>query len=166
MGLIARIFGGVSRQELDGIRLDMSQPFWELSGETDYALLLAALPELLPSDCVLYLEGGSPRGELLEFLTQHAVPERAHVACGTIWPRPKIFHVPATPQTLARLANLMESCAWPELSVHFHVYRDQTVLLEWHDVFDQEMLLSATLPEPSVRAFAAKLGMRLEPSRR
>lgn len=166
MGIIARIFGGVSREEMHGIHLDINQPFWELSGKTDYSSLFAALPELLPESCVLYFEGGSPSSDLLAFLTEHGIPERAHVACGTIWPRPKIFHVPATPEALARLAELMQSCAWPELAWHFHVYRDQTVLLEWHDAFSQEMLLSGTLHESKLRAFAAKLGMLLEPGSR
>jgi hypothetical protein len=57
MGLLARIFGAVSREEMRGIRLDLTRPFWEVSGETDFAALFAALPDLLPSECVFYFEG-------------------------------------------------------------------------------------------------------------
>jgi hypothetical protein len=46
MGLLARIFGSL---EPDGIRLDATHPFWEVSGETDFPALLAALPDLLPT---------------------------------------------------------------------------------------------------------------------
>ncbi len=53
----------------------------------------------------------------------------------------------------------MESCAYPELAIHFHVYRGSTVLLEWHDAFTQSMLLSGQLPEPKVKAFAQRLHM-------
>ena len=80
MGMIAKIFGAVPRQARSGIHLNMTHPFWEVSGETDFPSLLTALPELLPEECVLYFEGGSPSGKLLEFLRAHAVPERAHVA--------------------------------------------------------------------------------------
>jgi hypothetical protein len=159
MGLLAKIFGAVPRKEMSGIRLDMKHPFWEVSGEIDFPSLLMALPDLLPEECVLYFEDGSPSGELLEFLRAHGVPERAHVAYGTIWPKPTFFHLPATPETMARLADIMESCAFPELAIHFHIYRDQTVLLEWHDAFTQPMLLSGELPEQKVKAFAERLHM-------
>jgi hypothetical protein len=159
MGLLAKIFGAVSRDEMRGICLDMGRPFWEASGKTDFASLLMALPELLPEECVLYFEGGWPSGELLKFLQEHSVPERAHVAYGTIWPKPSVFHLPATLKTMSRLAELMGSCADPELAIHFHVYRDQCVLLEWHDAFTQPMLLSGELSEQTVRRFAEALHM-------
>jgi hypothetical protein len=159
MGLLAKIFGAVSREEMSGIRLDMSRSFWEVSGQTDFPALLSALPDLLSGECVLYFEGGAPSGELLEFLRQHRIPERAHVAYGTIWPKPTVFHLVAAAQTMGRLAELMRSHAYPELAIHFHVYRDQTVLLEWHDAFAQPMLLAGELPEPQVRAFAERLKM-------
>ncbi|HOX03597.1 MAG TPA: hypothetical protein P5555_15170 [Candidatus Paceibacterota bacterium] len=159
MGLLAKIFGAVPREEMSGIRLDMTRPFWEVAGEADFPSLLTALPDLLPEECLLYFEGGSPNGELLEFLRAHGVPERAHVAYGTIWPKPTAFHLPATPETMSRLAELTRSCAYPELAIHFHVCRGQSVLLEWHDAFTQPMLLSGEFPEQRVRTFAERLHM-------
>lgn len=166
MGLLAKIFGAVPREEMSGIHLDTQHPYWEVSGESDFPSLFTALPVLLLDGCILYFEGGSTSGELLEFLRAHEIPERTHVAYGTIWPKPSVFHVPAIPETLQRLTELTRSCASPELADHFHVYADQTVLLEWHDVFDQPMLLSGVFPEQRVRTFAEKLHMsykRVEP---
>jgi len=159
MGILAKIFGGVGREEADGIRLDSQKPFWEVSGETDFPHLLRALPCLVSENCILYFEGGSPSGPLKDFLDTRAIPERAHVAFGTIWPRPRVVHVPATVENLEELATLTQSCAFPELAIHFHVYQQQSVLLEWHDVFDQEMLLSGELVEEMVQTFCAKLSM-------
>lgn len=159
MGLLAKIFGAVSREEMDGIRLDATGPFWELSGATDFPSLLSALSALLPQGCVLYFDGGWPSEELAQFLREQAVPERAHVAYGTIWPRPAVFHVPATTGTLKRLAELMRSHAAPELAIHFHVYQDRTVLLEWYDAFAQSMGLAGLFAEDQVRLFATQLGM-------
>lgn len=48
MGLLAKIFGGVPRDELSGIRLDMSRPFWEVSGKTDFPSLLGAPAAVAP----------------------------------------------------------------------------------------------------------------------
>lgn len=160
MGLLAKLFGAVSREEMNGIRLVTTRPFWELSGKTDFPSLLPALAALLPQGCVLYFEGGSPSGELAQFLRAHAVPERAHVVYGTIWPRPSVVHVPATSVTITRLAELMRSRASPELAVHFHVYRDQTALLEWYDAFDQPVGLAGLFSEDQVRRYAERLGMQ------
>jgi hypothetical protein len=159
MGLLAKILRVVPREERGGISLDPSQPFWEVSGETDFSALFKALTELLPQECLLYFEGGAPTGEIAEFLREQAVPERAHVACGTVWPRAAVFHVPATPEVLARLSGLMESRACPELAIHFHVYRGQTLLLQWHDAFTQPMLLSGNFTEAEVKRFCERLGM-------
>ncbi|MEJ5277179.1 MAG: hypothetical protein WHU94_14820, partial [Thermogemmata sp.] len=161
-GLLAKIFGAVSREEMRGISLDTTGPYWELSGATDFPSLLEALETLLPPGCVLYFEDGGPSGELARFLREHAVPERAHLAYGTIWPRPLIFHVPATADTIRRLAELMRSRLAVELAVHFHVYRDQTVLLEWYDAFTQPMRLAGLFSEDQVRLFAQRLGMVYE----
>lgn len=166
MGLLGKLFRAVPSEEMSGIHLDVQHPRWEVSGETDFPSLFTVLPELLPDGCILYFEDGSPDGELLDFLRAHSVPKHAHVASGTIWPRPKVFRVPAESEPLQRLAELTRSCASPELAVHFHVYRDQKVLLEWHDVFDQEMLLSGEFPEQRVRTLADRLHMsyqRVEP---
>lgn len=160
MGLLARIFGAVSRNELNGIRLETTQPYWEVSGESSFPPVLRSLTALLPDGCILYFEGGSPSGSLADFLQKHSVPEQAHVACGTIWPRPRTFHLPASNAVLAGLAEEMEHRAAPELAVHFHVYREQTVLLEWHDVFSQPMLLSGRFTEQRVRAFCDAVGLR------
>jgi hypothetical protein len=159
MGLLAKIFGAVPREEMSGIRLDITHPFWEVSGKADFPSLLTVLPDLLPEESILYFEGGSPSGALLDFLRAHCIPERAHVAYGTIWPKPTVFHLPATPETMSRLVELTRSCAYPELAIHFHVYCGQSVLLEWHDAFTQPMLLSGELPEQRVRTFAERLHM-------
>jgi len=159
MGLFAKIFRIVPRDEMNGIHLNLAIPFWEVSGNTDFPHLFSALSDLLPPDCILYFEDGSPSGQLAQFLHEHGVPERTHVAYGTIWPRPAVYHVPATPESISRLSELMSSNAYPELAIHFHVYRAQTVLLEWHDAFDQPMLLSAEFLEPQVTAFTENLKM-------
>jgi hypothetical protein len=157
VGILSKLLSRIPPPE--GIRLDIRYPFWELSGETDFSSLLLALPQLLPQGCVLYFEGGSPSADLLKFLQSQLVPERAHVARGTIWPKPRVFHLSAALETMTHLADLMHSRVYPKLAIHFHVYRDQTVLLEWHDAFTQPMLISGDLPEDLVRAFATQLQM-------
>jgi hypothetical protein len=164
MGWLARLFGATPREDLSGIHLDTTQSFWELDGQTDFPRLLRALSDFLPDGCILYFEGGSPDKGLLEFFNTRGIPEQSHVAVGTIWPKPSCFHVPATRQNLFELAALAESRAEPEVAVHFHVYRDAEVLLEWYDVFYQPMCLSAEFPEHVVRALGDVLSMTLKNS--
>ena len=160
MGWLARLFGAVPKEEMGGIRLDMSGAYWEIDGPKTFVELFNALQGWLPEGAVLYFEGGSPDAEIDDFIATYSIPEQAHVAMGTIWPRPKVFHVPATATVLTDLARIAEHHAEPELAIHFHVYRNDSVLLDWHDAFFQPMLLSRAIPEEQVKAFANKFGKK------
>ncbi len=161
MGWLGKLTGATPKEKLDGIRINIHRPFWELDGKTDFSCLFRALKEFLPNNSTLYFEGGSPRNELLTFLKTHAIPEEAHVAVATLWPKPLYYHIPATEQNLDRLAEFSEFCAQPELAVHFHVYHQGKVLLEWHDAFGQPMLLDGAIPENKIVSFANTLSMKL-----
>ncbi len=160
MGLLSKLFQATPKKELKGIHLDLNQPFWELDGKTDFPSLLRALVGFLPEGSILYFEGGLPAGRLLEFIESHRIDEQSHVEVGTLWPRPRIYHVPATPKNLTELADLMEGFAEPELAVHFHVYCDAKIILGWHDAFTQPMLLAGSLEEEKVKALGKKLNMK------
>ncbi len=159
MSLLGKLLNAVFRPELGGMSLNLAEPFWELSGETNFPSLFAALPILLPAGCVLYLEGGYPEDGLLKFLQTHEAQDTVKIASGTVWPKPKVFHLPATSSVLDRLTKLTQSCAEPEVAAHFHVYCGQAVLLEWHDVFTQPALISGRLPGENIRRFAERLGL-------
>lgn len=158
LGWLGKLLGVVPKEEMEGIRLNTTEPYWEVDGPRTFEELLNALISSAPENAVLYLEGGSPDAEIGGFLAARSVPEVSHVAIGTIWPRPQVFHVPATSEALGELARIMGHHAEPELAVHFHVYRDDDVLLEWHDAFSQPMLVSGAIPEEKVKALADKLG--------
>ena len=156
--MFSRLFGAAeSKKELEGIRLDTGAQHWELSSPEDFPTLFKALGSILPSNAYLYFEDGTPSKELREFLDQAAVPEPVHLALGTIWPKPRYFHVPATPKNLERLADLSEHCAGPELAIHFHVHADKQVLIEWHDAFSGPMLVSSAFSEEKIRKLAEAL---------
>ncbi len=161
MGLFRKLIRATPKEELKGISLDLNQPFWELEGKTDFPSLLRALSRFLPDGCVLYFEGGSPRGKLLEFIESHRIEEQTHVAIGTLWPRPRRCHIPATNRNIRELASLAEHVAEPELAIHFHVYRNGEILLEWHDAFTQPMLLSGSLKEEKIGTLAKDLKMKI-----
>ena len=158
MGWLKNLFRTVPKEEMEGIHLDTTQPYWETIGPRGFTELFKALQGWLPPNAVLYFEGGSPDAEINDFMANFSIPEQTHVAMGTIWPRPKVFHVPATEAVLKKLTSIMEHHAEPELAVHFHVYQDNTVLLEWDDAFDQSLLISGSILEETVKVFADKIG--------
>lgn len=160
MGIISKIFGAVSKQEMDGAHIDLNQPFWEVEGETDFPKLFSALEMIVPENSVLYFEGGSQNKLLIEFFDKHAIPEQLHMAFGTIWPRPDVYHIPTTQENFSELIKISERCAYPELAIHFHVYHENEVLLEWHDAFIQPMLLAGTIEEEKVKSLAKTLSMK------
>lgn len=158
MGWFARFIGATQEMETNGIRLNTILPHWEVHGPNTFTELFHALRGWLPEGAIIYLEGGSLDAEINDYIATHSIPEQAHVATGTIWPRPKVFHIPATEAILIELGRIMEHHVEPELAVHFHVYCANAVLLEWHDAFSQPMLISGSIPEEQVKLFADKVG--------
>jgi hypothetical protein len=159
MGVLGRLLGVVPKHERNGICLG-SDARWEVTAPTELPSFLRALAQFVPDDAILYLEGGSPRDAVKAFLETHCVPEVTHLAMGTIWPRPQVFHLPATPGNLSDLARLAEQCCAAEIAVHLHVYRDGRVLLEWHDAFSGDPLyISGSVSEDNVAAFCKALAL-------
>jgi hypothetical protein len=39
MGLLGRLFGATPKEELNGIKLNLNESFWELKGKTDFPSL-------------------------------------------------------------------------------------------------------------------------------
>ncbi len=160
MGFLAKLFGATPREQLKGISLDRNSA-WEVSPASDLPAFLRALPKILPGDAVLYLEGGTPPEELKAFLSARFVPERCHLAMGTIWPKPETFHLPATEQNLAQLAELVERCAAPQAAEHLHAYARDKVMLEWYDaLWKDQLYLSSAIPEGNFRSFCSALGLK------
>ena len=162
MGFLARLFNSVPKAERNGISLDYKIPQWKVSATKNLSSLMRALAKLIPEGSTLYLEGGTPGKELLRFFEERSVPERSHIAMGTIWPWPRVFHLPATHENLLQLADLAERSALPEVAIHLHVYQDDRVLLQWHDAFFDPFYISKEIPEDKVRTFCDGLSIQYE----
>jgi hypothetical protein len=120
--------------------------------------LLAAISAALPRDAVLYLEGTSFAPEVAQFLEAREPDETPKVERGTIWPRPRGFHLPLSGGGLEQLRVLAPRHAGPEVAHHLVVYRGGDVLLWAHDAGGGDVLLSRSLPAETVAAFVEALG--------
>lgn len=160
MGILARLFNFVPPKELKGVSLG-HDAYWQVGGKVELPSLLRALPNLVPQNAILYLEGGTPPQEVRTFLDAYCVPEVTHLAMGTIWPRPHVFHLPATSENLGRLADLAAECSAFEVAIHLHVYEQNKVLLEWYDAFGEDpMYLRRDISEEKVRMFCSELALQ------
>lgn len=156
--LVGRLFGG-AKVGHEGITLDTDE-VWEVGPTRDAAAFIRALPELLPEGTLLYLEGRPTSREAAAFLEAHRVAPQTEVGRGTIWPKPRTFHLPMSRDTVAALADLFESHASPEICDHFHAYRETRVLLCWYDAFyDDPVLVRGDVSEEAVRRFCHRLGV-------
>jgi hypothetical protein len=155
--MFARILGAAPRNEWDGLRFSDSS-YWQVQGTRDAAAFLNALPQLLPSGSILYFEGTTER-PVSDFLVVRALAAPERIAIGTIWPRPRRYHVPFSEQLVAALEAIVRSTPIAYLCTHVHAYKARSMLLEWYDAFGADpMRISSTLTESSVQSFAARLG--------
>jgi hypothetical protein len=154
---MSRVLNAVPPEEMEGLHL--TGPSWEVPGKhLDHSAFLRSLPVLVGTDAVLFLEGGAHPSDIKQFLKSHCV-DGPKIARGTIWPRAEIFHVPARADVLQDLADLADHCASPELCNHLHVYRQDVVLLEWHDAFADPFFVSKKVPLQNLQSFCETLSL-------
>ena len=150
--------GVVSPEEMEGLRLP-SGPCWAIAARPwDSVEAFSALPILAGEGSTLYLEGGSHSDEVSAFLDEHQVSPLEEIERGTIWPKERVFHLPATPAVFDGFAKLADHHAEPEICSHLILYRAGAVLADWYDAFDRDIYANITIPEETVRAFAEAVG--------
>jgi hypothetical protein len=129
---------------------------WVIKGLSDYEQFFRHLHHLLPeSGAVIYMEGVAISSDVRDFLEKNSAPALQEVRRGTIWPKPSIFHLPASPDVLKCLADLASHHAYPEIADHCHAYTKDGMILQWYDACDPGCPLGAgpTLTEEQVKAF-------------
>ena len=124
----------------------------------DFYALLRAIDEVMPEGAVLCLEGTSIVDEVAAFLDTRQPVDPPAVEANTLWPKPRLFHLPLSGTNLAELRALAEHHAEPEVADHLVVYRDRDVLLWAHDAGAGYVTASRFLPEETVERFRSSLG--------
>ena len=130
----------------------------EVGYVTDLYALLRAIDEAMPKDAVLYVEATAIAPDVASFLGTRTAQDRRQITPNTLWPKPKVFHLPLTGKNLAEFRNLAEKHAEPEVADHLVVYRGEDVLLWAHDAGDGYVDVARGLSEPILEAFRDALG--------
>lgn len=162
MSWFRRILGGKAHPESPHGYL-CERPHWRVVGVKVFSPSFRELPSLVPKGSVLYIENTRFDRDVNEFLVPRAVEApRGLVRAGTIWPKPKFFHVPITQPDMQGLAELSERHAEPEVADHMVVYRESTILLEWYDAGFDPIFLSKEIDEKKVKVFCAQGGAKYD----
>lgn len=157
MKWIYKLFNAVPPEERRGISL--KNPKWEISACHDMPAFLRSLIDLIPENSILYLEDGSPDKEISNYLKERIINSSVQIELGTIWPRPRCYHIPFTTENINGLADVMERHVTPEAAIHLHVYKDNKILLQWYDAFFDPMFISEVIDEEKIKQFCEKLSL-------
>jgi hypothetical protein len=124
---------------------------------SDLYELLRAIDEVMPRDATLYIEGTSVAADVERFLAQRPADAWHEVEAGTLWPKPKVFHLPLSGTSLTELRELAARHAEPEICDHLVVYREGEALLWAHDAGHGDVLVSRDLPRETLSRLEASL---------
>jgi hypothetical protein len=133
---------------------------WKVTGVSDHSAFFRNLPQILPANAVLVLEGGRHPEGLLAFVRKHEVTAGMEIATGTFWPRQPVHHLSATATVLRELADLTEQCAAPEVCDHLHAYKGGEMLLQWFDAFSEPLYVSKLVSQEQLELLCASLGVQ------
>ncbi len=147
----ARVSAGVSRHLCmhDGWDID--------EGTVNSVLFFRVIAEHFPEATTLFAEGTSISKDVQTLYEAHADPGKYLPGAQILWPTSKKFRCVFSSRLCSSLSALAEHHAEPELLHHLFLYTDSEPLLEWHDAFANVLMLSETLSESRVQAFAAAI---------
>jgi hypothetical protein len=75
--------------------------YWEVTCRGRYSgrRILVTIAEILPPDLTLYVEGTSISPVVAAYFGSRPAPHPSPVATSIIWPRPKAYRMPMTPDS-------------------------------------------------------------------
>jgi hypothetical protein len=138
--------------------------FWVVTGITDYATFFRNVAFVLPeAPTYLYLEGTRTAPEVAAFMDTHAIAPQQPVRAGTVWPQPRLWHLPVSQELVDSLAAFAARHATAQIAHHCHIYTSAGMILQWYDACDQEcpIGLAASISEAQAQRFADATGATL-----
>jgi hypothetical protein len=142
----------------DGI--DIDTPFhWVVEGLKQPSPFFKHLPELLPTDSILYVEGAGIAADVAKYYTTNRAHTAVEVVRDSIFPVPDIYHFRFSPDISRRLQQFAESRSVPEMFDHLKAYKGESLLFTFHDAFDGWLRISEHLPDEKIERFCKALGV-------
>ena len=132
----------------------MNESRWEVTGITSLPAFFRALPWLVPNKSVLCFEGGEWPDRAQNVLDAISLNMELEARPGY-----EGYYLSITEEHMAKLAELAENSAEPEIAIHlFMLPGDEKGILEWYDLPDDPIYISETIEQQSVAHFAEAIG--------
>lgn len=123
----------------------------QLGHVTDLPQLLRAIADIAHNTYYIYLEDPAS-DEVVRFLDIHQdAPAPMEVERGTLWPRPKTFHLRASRENMSELIAFSDRMSAVEVAEHLLVYDKNRVLIEAYDVGDSYVRVNRALGPDSIK---------------
>ena len=132
--------------------------YWKIDGITDPQAFFSHLPKIFPHGMTLLFEGLEIGASAKAFYEEFPALYRKNVACDGIDPVPDSHHVAFGPTFTERLCQLIASQGMAAAFYHFKGYSEQEIVFTFHDAFEDELVISTSVPESAVQEFANALG--------
>ena len=132
-------------------------PCWRLSPPRDFCEFLRELPKFVPEGSILCLEGGDAY-DVDEYLAARPAIYENETDQGWLRHRPKVFYIPITEANLIGLGDLSERHAEPEVANSISVYRDDQIIMSWHDLPFDPIYVSTQFDEQKLKKLGDVLG--------
>lgn len=158
MGWLAKLLGYSPSSKRAGISLNDRDSWTVDLRKSDITVFIRELRMLFPEGSNICLEGTSVNSRIRKFFQSNRAETTTKVEGGTIWPRSRFFHIPLTNEIVQKLAEFTETHALPEICDHFHVYKDQELLLQGYDFLGHSVSLSDKIDEDLIKDFCEKTG--------
>jgi len=140
-------------------RTSIGSDGWEIDAPQAFPVFLRSLPSLFDADSLLYLEDTDTPPPILGFLREHETGDKARIPGGTLFPKPNVFYVPITTESVDGLASLLESTQGAPVPTHVHVNDSAGLALQWYDASAGDpMLVRASVDAGRIIAFCERIG--------
>ena len=147
---------------------------WELSPikqRFDFIRFLRQLPLLFDTSCVAHFEVTSMDTDIREFIIAHEPDLKQELVRQTygclefslfMIKKCEIeqLHMLLSSENIAHFCDIAEGHNEHEICDHFHVYRDNTVLLDFCDVPSNSVFVSGDIAEDQIKLFCNNCGLK------
>jgi len=144
--------------------LCISLPFkgcWEIAveGNVDSVQVIDLLIDTFPEATTVYIEGTSIESNVKDLFEEFVQSGSYLPKNQTIWPKAEHYRCVFSEEFLNKLSTLAQKHADPELLDHLFLYRNESPLMEWPDVFSYYIWISTEISENRAKGFADELGL-------
>lgn len=136
---------------------------WEIQeGEVESTIFFPVLLQCFPDANTIFFEGTVIAGDVRKCYESYQLPGSFLPGSQTIFPKSNKFRCEFSPALVEELVLLSDRFSEPELLDHLSLYKDNELLLNWHDAFENIIGIPSSVPEEIVIKFTKALGLAYE----